>query len=274
MLCHLYGAGVSTPWQIAIPDNMLPNLVQWYHEMVYVKGADRLCQTMSTHFFHPHLLRECKRQVNASQIHQRMRVGHHQCGLLAPCNANLFPWHDVHIDTTGPWSIKVNAIDSTYQALTCIDPVYNLLEIAHIKDKTSEEAAHVFNNTWLSRYPRPMRCIHDNGPEFKGAFQDLLLASGIKPVPVTPHTPQANSVIEATHLAVAQVIRTLHHLRSPTTDLEASQLIDEALATAMHASHCASNVNLGGFSPGSLAFHWDMHLDIPLISDIFTLQQM
>ena len=109
------------------------------------------------------------------------------------------------------------------------------LRLAHVKDKTSEEAACVFNNTWLSHYPRPMQCIHDNGPEFKGAFQDLLLASGIKPVPVTPHTPQANSVIEATHLAVGQVICTLHQLKPPTTDLEASQLVDEALATTMHA---------------------------------------
>ena len=32
--------------------------------------------------------------------------------------------------------------------------------------------------------------------------------------------------------------------------------------------------NLGGFCPGSLAFHRDMHLDIPLISGIFTLQQI
>ena len=275
VLCHLNCAGASTPWQIAIPDNMLPKLVRWYHEMtVYVEGADRLYQTMSTHFYHPHLLRECKRQVNSSQIRQRMRVGHRQYGLLAPRDANLFPWHDVHVDTTGPWSIKVNGIDSTYQALTCIDPVYSLLEIARIKDKTSEEAARVFNNTWLSRYPRPTRCIHDNGPEFKGVFQDLLLASGIKPVPVTPHTPQANSVFEATHLAVGQVIRTLHHMKRPATDLQASQLVDEALATAMHASRCASNVNLGGFSPGSLAFHRDMRLDIPLISDIFTLQRI
>ena len=220
----------------------------WYHEMtVYVEGADCLCQTMSTHFFHPHLLHECKWQVNASQIHQHMRVGRRQYGLLAPCDANLFPWHDVYIDTAGPWSIKVNGIDSTYQALTCIDPVYNFLEIAHVKEKTLQEAAHVFNNTWLSHYPHPTRCIHNNGLEFEGAFQDRLLASSIKPVPVTPHTPQANSVIEATHLAVGQVICTLHHLKPPTTDLEASQLVDEALATAMHASHCASNVNLGGF---------------------------
>ena len=88
-----------------------------------------------------------------------------------------------------------------------IEPVYNLLEISPIVDKTLEGAARVFNNTWLSRYPWPVRCVHDNGPEFKqDEFQDLLLMTGIKPVPITPFTPQANSPIKATHLAIGQVV--------------------------------------------------------------------
>jgi len=28
-----------------------------------------------------------------------------------------------------------------------------------------------------------------------------------------------------------------------------------------------------GISPGSLVFHWDMFLDIPLIADLYLLQQ-
>ena len=193
---------------------------------------------------------------------------------LAPRDANLFPWHDVHVDTTGPWTVKANGVSTIYQALTCIEPVFNLLEIAPIANKTSEEAARVFNNTWLSRYPRPVRCVHDNGPEFKGEFQDQLLMTGIKPVPVTPNTPQANSLIEATHLAIGQVVCTLQHLKPLTTRQESDHLIAEAFSTAMHASRCASNVNLGGFSPGALVFQRDMHLNIPLIADIFTLQKI
>ena len=275
VLCHLNGAGASPPWQIAIPDNMLERLVRWYHTMtVYVEGPERLFQTINTHFYHPHLRRCCKQIVTSSQIRQRMKVGHRQYGLLAPRDANLFPWHDVHVDTTGPWPVNVKGIKYEYQALTCIDPVYNLLEIAPIEAKTSEEAARVFNNLWLSRYPRPVCCVHDNGPEFKGAFQDLLLQAGINPVPVSANTPTANSVIEATHLAVGQVVRTLQHLKPPTTQQEAQHLVQEACATAMHASRCASNINLGGFTPGSLAFQRDMHLNIPLISDIFTLQKL
>ena len=275
VLCHLNGVGASTPWQIAIPDNMLERLVQWYHAMtVYVEGPERLETTIKNHFYHPRLSRQCRETVRASHIRQRMKVGHRQYGHLAPRDANLFPWHDVHVDTTGPWKVKSNGIDIEYQALTCINPVYNLLEIAPLKNKTSRETARVFNNTWLSRYPRPARCIHDNGPEFKGDFQDLLLQAGIKPVPITPHTPQANSVIEATHLAVGQVIRTLQHLKPPTTTTEANHLVDEACATAMHASRCASNINLGGFTPGALTYQRDMHLNIPLISNVFTLQKL
>ena len=41
-----------------------------------------------------------------------------------------------------------------FNALTMIDPVTNLREIAHVKPtKTSVETAHVFETTWLSHYP-------------------------------------------------------------------------------------------------------------------------
>ena len=42
----------------------------------------------------------------------------------------------------------------------------------------------------------------------------------------------------------------------------------------MHASHCAANVSLGNYSPGALAFGRDMHLAIPLISDVLTLNRL
>ena len=57
-----------------------------------------------------------------------------------------------------------------FRALTCIDTVTNLAEISRITNKTSEYIAMKFENDWLVKYPRPERCIHDNGGEFTGAF--------------------------------------------------------------------------------------------------------
>ena len=50
-------------------------------------------------------------------------------------------------------------------------------------------------------------------------------------------------------------------------------MVKQALSTAMHATHCTSHGSLLNLSPGAVAFHRHMFLDIPLISDALTLQE-
>ena len=62
--------------------------------------------------------------------------------------------------------------------------------------------------------------------------------------------------------------------KPPQNATEAEQLIDNALATTMHACHCASTSALSGYSPGALTFGRDMYLNIPLLVDILTLKRL
>ena len=62
----------------------------------------------------------------------------------------------------------------------------------------------------------------------------------------------------------------LIHLHSPQTRVEAKAMVKLALLTAMHSAHCASHGSLLNLSPGAQR---DMFLDIPLISDVLTLQE-
>jgi transposase InsO family protein len=49
-----------------------------------------------------------------------------------------------------------------------------------------------FENEWLSRYTRPLRCIHDQGTEFTSlSFQHILTINGIQDVRTTVVNPQA-----------------------------------------------------------------------------------
>jgi len=98
-----------------------------------------------------------------------------------------------------------------------------------------------------------------------------MLVSSIRKSP--PIALTSNSIIEAVHKTVGQVIRTLVALRPPQTEDAAQKLVEEALATAMHATRCAANSSLGNYSPDSLVFNRNMFLDIPVIADIMTLQQ-
>ena len=163
----------------------------------------------------------------------------------------------------------------TFNTLTMIDPVTNLLEIVLVEPtKTSAETANMLETTWLSHYPRPSKVVWDKGPEFVGfEWDDLLTKVGIKKSFITSRNPQSNSLIERSHQAISQVIRVLVALRPPSNANEGDKLIDTAFATAMHASRCASNSQLNFYSPGALVFHHDMFLGIPLHADLILLNK-
>jgi hypothetical protein len=70
-------------------------------------------------------------------------------------------------------------------------------EVARITTASSIATAKAFDQQWLSCYPRPLECVHDNGNKFMGIkFQELLLSYGIKPKPTTVKKPQANAIVE------------------------------------------------------------------------------
>ena len=127
--------------------------------------------------------------------------------------------------------------------------------------------------SWLSRYLHPMRCIHDKGGEFIGSeFQWLLNMFSVKDVQSTAKNPQSNSICERMHQTVGNVLRTLLYSNPPQNMTQAREIIDQALATAMHATRTTIMTTLGG-TPGSLAFSRDMFLNIPLIADWQTIAQ-
>ena len=117
-----------------------------------------------------------------------------------------------------------------------------------------------------------MRCIHDNGGKFIGAdFQRMLEINGIKDVPTTVKNPQSNAICERMHQTAANVLRTLLHTNPPQNALQASALIDSALATTMHATRASIHRTLRT-TPGALVFQRDMFLNIPLIANLQTIR--
>ena len=82
---------------------------------------------------------------------------------------------------------------------------------------------------------KPVKCVHDGGSEFIGfEFQRLLRRNSILDGPTTSRNLQANSICERMHQTVGNVLRTFIHVHRPTDVDTAAQLIDAALATAMH----------------------------------------
>jgi hypothetical protein len=65
--------------------------------------------------------------------------------------------------------------------------------------------------------------------------------------------PQSNAICERMHQTVTNVLRTLVHTNTPGNMTQARDIIDDALAIAMHAMQTTIATTLES-TPGALAF--------------------
>jgi hypothetical protein len=75
----------------------------------------------------------------------------------------------------------------------------------------------------------------------------------IKDVCSTSKNPQSNAICERMHQTVNNVLITLVHINPPLSMTQARDIIDDALATAVHAMQTTIATTLGS-TPGALAF--------------------
>jgi transposase InsO family protein len=223
-----------------------------------------LNESIGTHFTHPQLRRTVENIVQHC----------HACQLnKLPREATALPFQEVAIDLIGPWRVTVQNKTFEFYALTCIDLATNFPEAIQIRSKHASHVGMHFENIWLAQYPRPIKCIHDQGTEFIGAdFQAVLARAGIQDVPTSVGNPQANTVCERLHQSVGNTLRILFSTNPPANVINVAEMVDSALATALHAACSAIHRTLG-VSPGGLVFHRDMFLDIPLLMDFRLIQE-
>jgi hypothetical protein len=83
--------------------------------------------------------------------------------------------------------------------------------------------------------------------------------------------PQANAICERMHQSVGNSLRVLKQWNPPAGLNDAHALVDAALANAMYATRASFHSGLQT-TPGALAFHRDMVMNIPLMSDLMLIQ--
>jgi transposase InsO family protein len=268
-----YRPTADAAWKICIPSQQLEELVSWFHQALGHCGIHRLNDSIGTHFAHPKLRQTVETAVancHACQLNKLTGPGY---GKLPPREATALPFQEVAVDLIGPWRVTVNNETLEFYALTCIDLATNFPEAIRIRSKHVSHVGMHFENIWLSRYPRPMKCIHDQGTEFIGAdFQEVLRRAGIQDVPTSVRNPQANAVCERLHQSVGNTLRILLTANPPDNVTNIVEMIDSSLATALHAARSAIHRTLG-VSPGGLVFQRDMFLDIPLLNDFQLIQE-
>ena len=144
----------------------------------------------------------------------------------------------------------------------------NLLDIISINSKKSRHISDHFDNCWLARYPRPNRCVHDNGGDsLQSECVQLLGQYGITPVLTTVSIIRQTQLCQTAHQTIGNILCTILHSHSPYNVAQANQIIDNELAIVMHVTRYAVSAGLNT-SAGALLFNRYMIMDIPLIADL------
>jgi hypothetical protein len=160
----------SFPWKICIPTQQLEDVINWFHFALNHCGLHWLI----THLYHPRLRSVAERVTKNCDACQREKLPGPQYGYMPPGEANILLWEEVALDLIGPWMVKSAVESYGLYALTCINTVTNFPDAICLCDKTASHVGMQFKNLWLSRYPRPVCCLHDRGTEFMGAdFQRI-----------------------------------------------------------------------------------------------------
>jgi hypothetical protein len=100
----------------------------------------------------------------------------------------------------------------------------------------------------------------------------MLHCSNIQSHCSTTKNPQANAICEQMHQSVGNSLRVLRQWNPPAGINDAHALVDAALANAMYATRASYHTGLQT-TPRALAFHHDMGVNIPLMSDLTLIQQ-
>jgi hypothetical protein len=127
------------------------------------------------------------------------------------------------------------------------------LKSSELIKKTAAYVATHFENTWLSRYPRPLNYIHDQHGEFIGyEFREMLDEHHINDRPTSAKSPQANLVCKCMHQAIGNTLCILSTMDPPRGSTKAKQLVDTAIANAVYTTRFTYNSALKT-TPGGLA---------------------
>ena len=261
----------NNSFKICLPTTLIPTAIEWYHHMLGHVGESRLFDTIDAHMAHPHLRRRVEEYVSTCEVCKMMKLPGRGYGHLPPREARLQPFEEIACDSIGPWTVPIPGMNLKFSALTTICTVSNLCELSRKQNDTSLEAGRLLELSWLHRYPRPLRCIHDGGAEFKYGFLRVLQQWGIKNVSITAHNPQSNAICERMHQTVAQILRTYVQTNPPQNQQEATTLVDHALSSASYAMRAAIHRTLKVY-PGALIFHRDMILNVPLMAELITIR--
>ena len=258
-LIHFMNDRVDKP-KIVVPYFIQYPSIRWMHSLLGHVGISRLSATLKKHFWFHNMTKLITEFVSKCEFCQRYNKQQTvKYGLVPPMQIkHLHLWEEVSVDMIGPWKVEINRFEYHFRALTCVDSIIGLPEVIPVDNATSLTVAQAFEDNWLSRYPAPLRCFHDNGNEFLGpAFSFMLQRNKIKSVLAT-----VKKRVEHMHQSISTVIPFSFRENPPHKYGEVSTFVFRKCMATQNSIRATINMALQ-HTPGELVFGRDMLLSVP-----------
>ena len=270
--------------KIYVPVVLRQRTMSWYHYYLNHPGGERLYKTLNRVCYWKGMANQCTLFCRRCSDCQKHKPRKRKYGQLPPRNVGrLVPWETVHTDLIGPYSLttkqyqpdgSIQEVELHLTCMTMIDPATGWFEVVEVPnfivedvknkrtietiDKSSARISRLFDQTWLSRYPRPRKVIFDNGSEFKKDFVPLLKDWSIKPKATTIKNPQSNSPIERVHQVIRHMLLTKNLKEKIFDYLDPFGSILASVAWAIRASYNSTT----DATPAQLVFGRDMMFNL------------
>jgi hypothetical protein len=251
--------------RIVVPKTIQADLLKWYHEVLCHPGMNRTEETIRQNFTWRNLRDDVQKFCKTCDVCQRTKRDTKNYGHLPEKEAESLPWEKLCVDLIGPYSFKrKNGKILTLQCVTMIDPATCWFEMREIKEKSAITVANNVEKAWLTRYPKPMEIVYDQGNEFLGEFANMIENDyDIKKKPITKRNPQANAIIERVHQTIGNMIRTFEINK---IDLDMHDPWSGILHAVMFAIRATVHTTLKA-TPMQLVFGRDAILNKPFNPD-------
>ena len=169
----------------------------------------------------------------------------------------------------GPLTIKQGRKTYELLLLTMIDPATGWFELKDLSNQTAKACEKAFDDTWLSRYPRPQKIGFDNGKEYKATFAQMCKNMGIKAKKSLKYNPQSNGIVERVHQVIGDMLRTFE---LEDQELDPEDPFGGFLTVVGYAIRSTYHTTLEA-SPAQLVFGRDMMFPIQFQADWAGIQQ-
>ena len=115
-------------------------------------------KTMEIGYWWRNMKMDVEHTVKTCTVCQHCKKTRKKYGKLPPKQADTesTPWERVNVDLIGPLTVNTPRGAHQLNALTMIDPATGWFEVKEIAQRTADSVAAAFDDSWLTRYPRPM----------------------------------------------------------------------------------------------------------------------